>query len=200
VIVIGLTGSIGMGKSTTAALFRDEGVPVFDSDAAVHALYKGRAAPLVEARFPGVARDGVVDRPALGAKVIGDPAAMRDLERIVHPLVKEERAIFLAEAHGAGAAVAVLDIPLLYETGAEAEVDLVVVVSAPESVQKARVLARPGMTPERFAGIVEKQMPDAEKRRRADIVIETGAGLDVARDHVRAALRRVAPEALPDAG
>jgi dephospho-CoA kinase len=185
VIVLGLTGSIGMGKSVTADLFREEGIPVFDSDACVHQLYSGRAAPLVEARFPGTVRDGVVDRAILGSRVFGDPGAMRDLEAIVHPLVRAEREAFLAQARAAGAKVAVLDIPLLFETGAESEADLVVLVSAPESVQKARVLARPGMTPERFTAILAKQMPDAQKRRRANAVIETGEGLDSARRQVR---------------
>ncbi|MGD0634489.1 MAG: dephospho-CoA kinase [Beijerinckiaceae bacterium] len=184
-IVLGLTGSIGMGKSVTADLFREEGIPVFDSDACVHQLYSGRAAPLVEARFPGTVRDGVVDRAILGSRVFGDPGAMRDLEAIVHPLVRAEREAFLAQARAAGAKVAVLDIPLLFETGAESEADLVVLVSAPESVQKARVLARPGMTPERFTAILAKQMPDAQKRRRANAVIETGEGLDSARRQVR---------------
>ena len=187
-IVLGLTGSIGMGKTTTAALFRDEGVPVFDSDACVHSLYAGRAAPLVEVRFPGTVQAGIVDRPALSRHVLGDPAAMRDLEAIVHPLVRAEREAFLAEARTGGAAVAVLDIPLLYETGADQEVDIAVLVSAPETVQKARVLARPGMTPERFAAILAKQMPDAEKRRRAQVIIETGDGLDSARTQVRTLL------------
>lgn len=188
-IVLGLTGSIGMGKSTTAALFRDAGVPVFDSDAAVHQLYRGRAAPRVEAAFPGTVQAGIVDRTALAKRVFDDPAAMRRLEEIVHPLVREEREAFLAAARAGGASCVVLDIPLLYEIGADRLVDKVVLVSAPESVQKARVLARPGMTPERFAAIVAKQLPDAEKRRRADIVIETGAGLDSARQQVKALLQ-----------
>lgn len=187
-IVLGLTGSIGMGKSTTAALFADEAVPVFDSDSAVHRLYRGHAAPLVEARFPGTVHEGVVDREALGRRVIGDTAAMKDLEAIVHPLVREERAAFLAAAKTAGTRVVVLDIPLLYETGGDALVDKVVLVSASEAVQKARVLARPGMTPARFAAILGKQMPDAEKRRRADIIIETGDGIESARRQVRSVL------------
>jgi dephospho-CoA kinase len=187
-IVLGLTGSIGMGKSTTAALFADEGVPVFDSDATVHRLYGGRGAPLVEARFPGTVQAGVVDREALGRCVVGDAEEMRALEAIVHPLVREERGIFLDDARAKNTPVVVLDIPLLYETKSEDLVDRVVLVSAPEPVQKARVLARPGMTPERFAAILTKQMPDAEKRRRANIVIETGEGLDSARRQVRALL------------
>jgi dephospho-CoA kinase len=187
-IVLGLTGSIGMGKSTTAALFSEEGVPVFDSDAAVHRLYSGRAAPLVEAHFPGTVRDGIVDREALGRHVIGNAAAMKALEAIVHPLVHEDRARFLDAARADAAKTVVLDIPLLYETGADTLVDKVVLVSASEAVQKARVLARLGMTPERFAAILAKQMPDADKRRRADIIIETGDGIESARRQVRSLL------------
>ena len=187
-IVLGLTGSIGMGKSTIAAMFEEEGVPVFDADAAVHRLYRGRAAPLVEARFPGTVNDGEVDREALSRRVIGDAAALKDLETIVHPLVRDERAAFLTLNRDAATPVVVLDIPLLYETGGDTLVDKVVLVSAPEAVQKARVLARPGMTPERFAAIVAQQMPDAEKRRRADIIIETGDGLESTRRQVLAVL------------
>ena len=190
-IVLGLTGSIGMGKSTTAGFFRAAGVPVFDADATVHRLYAGRAAPLVEARFPGTVRAGVVDREALSRAVFDDPITMRDLEAIVHPLVREERAGFLSQAAAEGAPVVVLDIPLLYETGGEALVDAVVLVSAPEPVQKARVLARPGMTPERFAAILAKQMPDPEKRRRTSLVIETGDGLASAERQVRALLAKL---------
>ena len=187
-IVVGLTGSVGMGKSTTARMFADAGLPVFDADAAVHRLYEGAAVAPVEAAFPGVARGGVIDRAALGRRVIGDPAAMARLERIVHPLVRAERAAFLGEARAAGAAIAVLDIPLLYETGAERQVDVVVLASAPAPVQKARVLARPGMTEARFEAILAQQMPDAEKRRRAHHVIETGAGLAAAAARVRAVI------------
>ena len=190
-IVIGLTGSVGMGKSTTAKMFADAGLPVFDADAAVHRLYDGAAVAPVEAAFPGVARNGRVDREALGRLVIGDAAAMRRLEAIVHPLVRAAREAFLAEARAAGAAMAVLDIPLLYETGGEADVDVVVLVSAPKPVQKARVLARPGMTEARFAAILGKQLPDAEKRRRADHVIETGDGLAAAERQVRALVERL---------
>ncbi len=187
-IVLGLTGSIGMGKSTTAGFFRTAGVPVFDADATVHRLYAGAAAPLVAARFPGTVVDGIVDRAALSRAVLGDADAMRALEALVHPLVRDERTRFLAEARAQARPVVVLDIPLLYETGAEQMVDKVVLVSAPEPVQKARVLARAGMTPARFAAILAKQMPDAEKRRRADIIIETGDGLDAAERQVRAVL------------
>lgn len=193
-IVLGLTGSIGMGKSTTAALFVGEGIPVFDSDAAVHRLYRGQAAALVEQRFPGTVHDGMVDRAALGRHVLGDAAAMKALEAIVHPLVRAERAAFLAAAQAANARTVVLDIPLLYETGADTLVDKIVLVSAPEAVQKARVLARAGMTPERFAAILANQMPDAEKRRRADIIIETGDGIESARRQVRSVLERLSPQ------
>ena len=187
-IVIGLTGSIGMGKSTTASLFAAEGVPVFDADAAVHRLYGSRAVPAVEAAFPGVTRAGAIDREALGRLVVGDAAAMRRLEAIVHPLVREEREAFLAQSRAAGVSMAVLDIPLLYETGGEADVDVVVLASAPETVQKTRVLARTGMTEARFAAILAKQMPDAEKRQRARYVIGTGNGIEAAARQVRAVI------------
>lgn len=185
-VILGLTGSIGMGKSTTAAMFRHEGVPVFDADAAVHALYRGAAVAAVEAAFPGVTTDGVVDRDLLRQRVLDDAAVLRRLEAIVHPLVQRERAVFLAAAEAAGARLAVLDIPLLYETGGEAHVDAVAVVTAPEPVQKARVLARPGMTEARLSAILAQQVPDAEKRARARFVIDTGEGLEAARVRVRA--------------
>ncbi|MFO1150176.1 MAG: dephospho-CoA kinase [Alsobacter sp.] len=191
-LVLGLTGSIGMGKSTTAGLFREAGVPVHDADATVHALYAGPAAPLIEAAFPGTTGPAGVDRAALGAKVLGDDAAMSRLEAIVHPLVREAEERFLAHARAEGRPVVVLDIPLLFETGGEARCDAVVVVSAPASVQKARVLARPGMTPERFEAILAKQMPDSQKRARADAVIDTGQGIDHARRQVTALLRSLA--------
>ena len=190
-IVIGLTGSIGMGKSTTAQMFRDEGVPVLDADAVVHALYSGAAVPLVEAAFPGVAENGTIDREQLRTRVLADPAALQRLEAIVHPLVAEARRDFLAETASHNAPVAVLDIPLLFETGLHREVDHIVVVSAPEAVQKARVLARPGMTEAQLSGILAKQVPDAEKRRRAHSVIETGLGVDHARAQVRGLLERL---------
>jgi dephospho-CoA kinase len=174
--VLGLTGSIGMGKSTTAAMFREAGVPVHDSDAAVHALYRGAAAPLVEAAFPGTLRGGEIDRARLSALVIHDAAALKRLEAIVHPLVRTARAEFIAAARVAGADLVVLDIPLLYETGCESEVDAVLLVTAPEEVQKARIAARPGMTEAKLAVIIAKQMPDAEKRRRADIILDTSSG------------------------
>ena len=191
-VILGLTGSIGMGKSATADLFRARGVPVHDSDASVHALYAGRAAPMIEEAFPGTVRDGVVDRAALRGAVLGDGAAMKRLEAIVHPLVAEERDAFLHSARKAGHGVVVLDIPLLFEIGGAAHVDAVVVVTAPESVQKSRVLARPGMTPETFAAIVSKQVPDREKRARAHFIIDTSRGFEAADRQVDSILRAVA--------
>lgn len=188
-IVLGLTGSIGMGKTTTARMFADAGVPVHDADAEVHKLYDGEATPRIEAAFPGTTRDGKVDRTKLAAAVIGRPEAMKTLEGIVHPLVAQARARFLREAEAAGAPVAVLDIPLLFETGGERLCDAVVVVSAPDHHQRARVLERPGMTVERFEALLAKQVPDAEKRRRADFVVDTSNGLDAARAQVADILR-----------
>ena len=190
-IVVGLTGSVGMGKSTTATMFAAAGVPVFDADAAVHALYEGAAVAPVEAAFPGVTRDGAIDRAALGERVIGDAAAMRRLEAIVHPLVRTARKTFLEEARAGGAAIAVLDIPLLFETGGESEVDVVVLASAPEAVQRARVLARPGMTQARFEAIRAKQTPDAEKRAKTDYIVETGEGMAAAESTVRELIARL---------
>ncbi|TRC74878.1 dephospho-CoA kinase [Mesorhizobium sp. WSM4310] len=180
-IVLGLTGSIGMGKSTTAKMFAEAGVPVHDSDEAVHRLYSGAAAPLIEAAFPGTAVDGVVDRVKLGARVLGDAAALKRLEAIIHPLVRADADAFLARHRNAGESIAVLDIPLLFETGGRGRVDKVVVVTAPAEIQRQRVLARPGMTEEKLAAILAKQVPDEEKRRLADFVIDTGQGLDAAR-------------------
>jgi len=191
-VILGLTGSIGMGKSATADLFRARGVPVHDSDASVHALYAGRAAPLIEAAFPGTVREGVVDRAALGKAVLGDRAALKRLETIVHPLVAQERDAFLAQSAKDNQPVVVLDIPLLFEIGGTAMVDAVVVVTAPESVQKARVLARPGMTPEKFAAIVAKQVPDREKRARAHFIIDTSQGFAAADRQVDSLLRAAA--------
>jgi len=190
-IVIGLTGSIGMGKSTTAKLFAEEGVPVHDADAVVHALYAGRAVPLVEAAFPGVTRDGAVDRKELGTRVIGDPAALAKLEGIVHPLVREAEAAFLAARRAEGADVVVLDIPLLFESGREGAVDCVVVVSAGPEEQRRRVMQRPGMTEETFRAVLARQTPDADKRARADVVIDTAQGIEPARAQVRALLARL---------
>lgn len=190
--ILGLTGSIGMGKSTTARLFAEEDVPVHDADAAVHVLYEGEAAPLVEAAFPGTTVAGKVDRARLAEAVVGKPEALKRLEAIVHPLVARERDRFLANAKAHGAMIAVLDIPLLYETGGEALVDAVVVVSAPAAVQRARVLERPGMTVEKLEALLAKQMPDAEKRARADFILDSSRGVEAARDQVRDILRRVA--------
>ncbi|MFC0219448.1 dephospho-CoA kinase [Pseudochelatococcus lubricantis] len=190
--VLGLTGSIGMGKSTTANFFRARGVPVHDSDAAVHELYRGRAAPLVEAAFPGVVVDGVVDRERLAARVLGDAEALRRLEAIVHPLVAEEERVFLERARRDGAQLVIIDSPLLLETAQDGRCDAVLVVSAPPEVQRARVLSRPGMTEERFERIHVKQMPDAEKRRRAHFVVDSSLGLDAAERQVRDILRALA--------
>lgn len=183
-IVLGLTGSIGMGKSTTARMFRDAGVPVHDSDETVHRLYAGKAAELIEKRFPGVVHEGVVDREKLAKAVLGQPDALKDLERIVHPLVRADADAFLERHRQEGARLALLDIPLLFETGGEDRVDRIVVVTAPAEVQRERVLARPGMTEEKFEAILSRQVPDAEKRRRADYIIDTGQGMDAARRRV----------------
>jgi dephospho-CoA kinase len=189
-IRLGLTGSIGMGKSTTAGLFAAEGLPVYDADAAVHALYApgGAAVGPLGAAFPGVVVAGAVDRARLSEAVVGRPEAMARLEAIVHPLVRQAQIDFLAKAEAAGAPIVVLDIPLLFETGGDRFVDAVVVVSAPLELQRARVLDRPGMSPEKFEAILAKQTPDAEKRRRADYVIDTGQGLEAAREQVRSVL------------
>lgn len=191
-IIIGLTGSIGMGKTTTTDLFRQAGLPVFDADATVHALYDGPLASAIEAAFPGTTTDGRVDRIRLAEQLSGNAVAFRRLEAIVHPAVRRAEAEFLDQARGAGAPAAVLDIPLLFETGRHEDVDKVVVVSAPAEVQRARVLARPGMTEEKFEALLARQMPDAEKRARADIVVPTGDGLAVARASVAAFLRDLA--------
>jgi dephospho-CoA kinase len=186
-IVLGLTGSIGMGKSTAANTFRRLRVPVFDADAAVHRLQGrgGAAVRPIEAAFPGTTRDGRVDREALRSRVLGDPAALTRLERIVHPLVRAAERRFLAAARRRGERLAVLDIPLLFETGGERRVDGVLVVSAPAAVQRARVLARGGMSEERLAAILARQMPDALKRRKADHVVNTGLSRHAAQRHIR---------------
>jgi dephospho-CoA kinase len=184
--ILGLTGSIGMGKSTTAKLFAEAGVPVYDADAAVHQLYEGEAAPAIEAAFPGTTVNGKVDRPKLSARVVHDPAGIKQLEQIVHPMLGASRQKFFADAEAARAPVVVLDIPLLFETGGRNRVDKVVVVTAPADIQRARVLARPGMSEEKLAAILAKQVPDAEKRRQADFVIDTGEGMDAARTAVDA--------------
>lgn len=190
--VLGLTGSIGMGKTTTARLFAEEGVPVHDADAAVHRLYEGEAVPLIEKAFPGTTRAGRVDREKLAREVIGHADALKRLEAIVHPLVREEERRFLAAAKADGAKVVVLDIPLLYETGGKERVDAVVVVTAPAEVQRARVLERPGMTVEKLDSLIAKQMPDAEKRRCADFLVDSGQGIDHARGQVRQILQQIA--------
>jgi dephospho-CoA kinase len=190
--ILGLTGSLGMGKSTTARFFAEEGVPVHDADAVVHRLYDGQAAAAIEAAFPGTTVGGRVDRDKLAARVLGDAAALKRLEAIVHPLVHEAERHLLAEARARGEKVAVLDIPLLFETGGEKRVDAVVVVSAPPEVQRSRVLQRPGMSVEKLDAILAKQMPDEEKRRRADFVVDTSRGLEPARAQVRAILDAVA--------
>jgi dephospho-CoA kinase len=191
-IVLGLTGSIGMGKSTAADFFAEEGVPVYDADAAVHRLYEGAAVPAIEAAFPGTTVDGKVDRTRLAAQVLDDAAALKRLEAIVHPLVRRDEAAFLAKAEADGAEVAVLNIPLLFETGGDARCDAVVVVSAPPEIRRARIMSRPGMTDAKLASIIAKQMPDAEKRRRADFVVDTSKDLDSTRAQIHEILRRVA--------
>jgi dephospho-CoA kinase len=194
-VVLGLTGSLGMGKSTTARFFAEAGVPVFDADAAVHRLYAGEAAAVIEAAFPGTTGEHGVDRAKLAQGVVGDPAALARLEAIIHPLVRREELRFIAEASRAGAPVAVLDIPLLFETGRASLVDAVVVVSAPPEVQRARAFERPGMTEEKFRALVAKQMPDEEKRRRADFIVDSSRSYDSARTQIHAILR--AAEGLP---
>jgi dephospho-CoA kinase len=193
--ILGLTGSISMGKSVTAGLFAEAGVPVHDADAAVHCLYEGDATAAVEAAFPGTTADGKVDRTKLAARVLDDPGAIRALEAIVHPLVRESERRFLAAAAAKGTRLVVIDVPLLFETGGHERVDAVVVVSAPAEVQRARALARPGMTEQKLAAILQKQMPDAEKRARAHFVVDSSRGIDSARAQVRGILRAVA--ALP---
>ena len=195
--IIGLTGSIGMGKSTTAAMFREAGIPVYDADAAVHAAYDvgGAAVGPVGEAFPGVVKDGRVDREALRQAVLGKPEAMQKLNGIVHPLLGRQRAEVFAEAEAVGADMIVMDVPLIFETGGEKNMDAVIVVSAPAAMQRERVLAREGMSPERLEAILAQQVPDAEKRARADYVIDTGQGLDHGRAQVQAviaALRKAA--------
>ncbi len=190
--VIGLTGSLGMGKSTTARFFAEEGIPVHDADAVVHRLYEGEAAGAIEAAFPGTTVSGRVDRNKLAARVLDDPAALTRLEAVIHPLVQASEGRLLAEAEARGEKIAVLDIPLLFETGGDRRVDAVVVVSAPAETQRARVLARPGMTSEKLEAILARQMPDAEKCRRADFVVDTSQGLEAARAQVRAIIEAVA--------
>lgn len=184
-VILGLTGSIGMGKSTTAKLFAEAGVPVYDADATVHMLYEGDAAPAIEAAFPGTTVDAKVDRNRLSARVVHDPAAMKQLEEIVHPMLGASRQKFLADAEQSGARVAVVDVPLLFETGGEKRVDAVVVVTTTAEIQRQRILSRPNMTDEKLDAILARQMPDAEKRRRANFVVDTSHGLDPVRARIR---------------
>jgi dephospho-CoA kinase len=191
-IILGLTGSIGMGKSTTAELFAEAGVPVYDADAAVHRLYEGEAAPAIEAAFPGTTENGKVDRVRLSARVVHDPGAMKKLEEIVHPMLGASRQKFLDDARRSGAPVAVIDIPLLFETGGEKRVDAVVVVTTTAELQRKRILARPNMTEEKLQAILERQMPDAEKRKRAHFIVDTSHGLDPVRARIRDILDQAA--------
>jgi dephospho-CoA kinase len=189
--ILGLTGSIGMGKSTTAKMFAEEGVPVHDADAAVHKLYEGEAVTPIEAAFPGTTAHGKVNREKLGKRVLGDELAMKRLEHIVHPLVRQAEERFLTEARKKGAKVALLDIPLLYETAGDKRCDAVVVVSAPSELQRARAFERPGMTEEKLTAILAKQTPDTEKRRRADFVVDTSKGFEPAHAQVRDILQAI---------
>jgi dephospho-CoA kinase len=191
-LILGLTGSLAMGKSATAKMFAEEGVPVHDADAVVHRLYEGEATPAIEAAFPGTTANSKVDREKLGKYVIGDAAAIKRLEQIVHPLVHAAAQRFVAEAEASGAPVAVVDVPLLFETGGDKRCDAVVVVSAPAEVQRMRAFERPGMTEDKLAAILAKQMPDAEKRARADFVVDTSQGFEAARAQVRDILKAVA--------
>jgi dephospho-CoA kinase len=184
-IVLGLTGSIGMGKSTTAKLFEEAGVPVYDADATVHMIYQGEAVPAIEAAFPGTTAGGKVDRAKLSAQVVQDPAAIRRLEQIVHPMLRTYHQKFLRDAEQSGAPVAVMDVPLLFETGGEKRVDAVVVVTTTPEIQRQRILARGTMTDEALDAILARQLPDAEKRKRADFVVDTSHGLDPVRARIR---------------
>src|SRR3984885_9517292 len=189
--ILGLTGSIGMGKSTTAKLFAEAGVPVYDADATVHRIYEGEAVPVIEAAFPGTTANGKVDRAKLSAKVVQDPAAIRRLEQIVHPMLRGYHQKFLDDAERAGAPVAVMDVPLLFETGGEKRVDAVVVVTTAPEVQRQRIMARGNMTAEALDAILARQLPDDEKRRRADFVVDTSDGLDPVRARIRDILAEV---------
>ena len=191
-LIIGLTGSIGMGKSTTLQMFADEGVPVYDADAAVHAVYSGPAVPVVEAAFPGTTADGKVDRQKLSLRVLGNPDALKKLEQIVHPLLGAHRQKFLEDAEKAGAPIVLMDVPLLFETSGEKRMDAIIVVSAPAELQRERVLARENMTPDKLDAILARQMPDAEKRKRADFVVDTSRGLAPVRADVKDILAKVA--------
>src|ERR1700719_20976 len=184
-LILGLTASIGMGKSTTAKLFAEAGVPVYDADATVHRLYEGEAVPAIEAAFPGTTANGKVDRHRLSAQVVHDPAAIKRLEGIVHPMLGASRQKFLRDAEKSGAPVAVVDVPLLYETGGEKRVDAVVVVTTTPEIQRERILRRDHMSAERLDAILARQLPDAEKRKRADFVVDTSHGLDPVRARIR---------------
>jgi dephospho-CoA kinase len=194
-IVVGLTGSIGMGKSTTAGLFAAEGVPVNDADQVVHDLYRSDAVEPIRQAFPDVVVGDIVDRQRLSANLAKNPANFKTLEAIVHPLVRLRENAFLDQQRAAGASVVVLDIPLLFETDADARVDKIVVVSCAPEIQRERVLARPGMTPEKFELILSRQTPDAEKRAQADYVIDTGRGIDKAHEQVKTILQDLRKQA-----
>lgn len=189
--ILGLTGSIGMGKSTTATLFKEAGVPVYDADATVHKIYEGEAVPLIEAAFPGTTANGKVDRVKLSAQVVGNDSNMKLLEKTVHPLLRKHHQQFLDESEKSGVPVAVVDVPLLFETGGETRVDAVVVVTTSPEAQRARILARDNMTPEKLDAILARQLPDAEKRKRADFVVDTSHGLDPVRAAIQDILAKV---------
>src|SRR6195256_6606723 len=191
-LVLGLTGSIGMGKSTTAKLFEEGGVPVYDADATVHLIYEGEAVPAIEAAFPGATSGGKVDRARLSAQVVHDPDAIKRLEQIVHPMLRAYHQKFLSDAEQSGAPVAVVDVPLLYETGGEKRVDAVVVVTTTPEIQRERILARANMTQEMLDTVLARQLPDAEKRKRADFVVDTSHGLDPVRARIRDILEQAA--------
>jgi len=190
-LILGLTGSIGMGKSTTAKLFAEAGVPVYDADAAVHQLYEGEAVPAIEAAFPGTTAGGKVDRNKLSARVVHDPAAIRQLEQIVHPMLGASRQTFFDDAERSGTPVVVVDVPLLFETGGETRVDAVVVATTSPENQRERILARGTMTNDAFDAILARQLPDAEKRQRADFVVDTSHGLDPVRAQIKDILAEV---------
>ena len=203
-LFLGLTGSIGMGKSTTAQMFRDAGVPVHDADATVHRLYEGEAAPMIEEAFPGTVIDGVVDRAKLGTRVVGNDTAMKKLEAIIHPLVRREELSFRDQVTEEQAPLAILDVPLLFETGGQDRVDGIIVVTAPTEVQRQRVLERPGMSIEKFEAILKRQTPDSDKRKQADFVVDTSLGLEAAQADVLDIIRQVSagnwkPKAVPNA-
>ncbi len=190
-IVAGLTGSIGMGKSTVAAYLRDQGIPVLDADKIVHDLYAGEAAPLIEAVFPGTTRDGMVDRAALAAKVVASPAELKKLEAIIHPRVRAAEWGFLLDEQDKGADLAVLEIPLLFETAPHALFDAIIVVSAPQEAQRARLMRRPGMTEEKLDALIARQLPDADKRAKADFVVDTGGSLEDTHRQIDAVVREI---------